>query len=140
VTINGEIASELRINSWIAAYLGVPVYAVSGDAGLCRWMKQQHPATEVVPTNEGHGDGAACRHPAVVAREIKEAVARAMAQPRENFLIRLPESFTVTISYKEHKNATGFSFYPGAQKIDANTISFTHTDYFEVLRFMHFCL
>ena len=38
LTINGETAPELLINSLTAAYMGVPVRFVSGDEALCRWM------------------------------------------------------------------------------------------------------
>ena len=39
VKINGVIASELMINSLTAAYIGVPVFCVCGDKGLCDWIQ-----------------------------------------------------------------------------------------------------
>lgn len=39
VKINGEIAGEAYINSLTAAYIGVPTLLVTGDRGVCQFMK-----------------------------------------------------------------------------------------------------
>ena len=57
VTINGVVASELMINSLTAAYIGVPVYCVCGDKGLCDWIQSVNPNIEVVAVSEGTGNG-----------------------------------------------------------------------------------
>lgn len=57
VKINGELCPELMLNSLTAAYLGVPIYALTGDKGLCDWMKARCPGTTVIPVSEGVGAG-----------------------------------------------------------------------------------
>ena len=73
VLINGEPASELMINSITAATLGVPVLLVTGDQGLCHWMKQQNPNVETVPVSRGVGRGSISIHPDKAIRLIQEA-------------------------------------------------------------------
>lgn len=140
VTINGELASELMINCLIAAYEGVPVYALSGDKGLCDWMQSRSPNTAVVATNEGIGAAAICLHPDVAVDRIREAVCEAVKQAPETCLFPLPDHFDVEICYREHHRAFSKSFYPGMRRVDERTLRFQSKDWFEVLRMMHFCL
>ena len=72
VTINGEKASELMINAMTAAYYKVPVLCVTGDKGLCDYMKKVNPNVETVPVNEGWGNGVISIHPDVAVRRIRE--------------------------------------------------------------------
>jgi D-amino peptidase len=141
VLINGELASELMMNCLTASYEGVPVYAVAGDAGLCRWINGVNPRIITVPTNEGVGSGALTIHPDVAVRSIREAVKTALLErTREECMFPMPEKFDVEINFKEHFRARGGSFYPGAVQKDARTVAFSSDDYFEVLRFIHFVL
>ncbi len=140
LTINGEIASELMLNSLTAASLGVPVYAVSGDKQLCEWMKSKSPNTATIPVNEGSGGAVRSVHPTEAVRMIREAVADAVQKPREDFLFPMPEHFEVVIRHKDHQKTTRSSYYPGMQQVDAHTLKFEHDDWYEVLRMMHFCL
>lgn len=55
ITVNGEIASELMLNAMTAALEGVPVFALTGDEGICRWMQRVSPGTAVVPVSRGVG-------------------------------------------------------------------------------------
>ena len=52
----------------------------------------------------------------------------------------MPDSFMLEASYKAHPRAYRNSFYPGAFLRDANTVVFESDDFYEILRFMHFCL
>lgn len=140
VTINGELASELLINSLIASHEGVPVYAVTGDQGLCEWMKQRSPHTAVVPVNQGMGGAVRSLHPDDALERIREAVKEAVKQPREACIFPMPDHFTVRICYREHTKAKRNSHYPGARLFDDRTVEYEHNDFYEVLRMMHFCL
>lgn len=140
VHINGELASEMLINSLIAAWLRVPVYAVSGDQGICDWMKQRSPNTAVIPVNQGVGGAVKALHPEEALRQIRQKVSQALTQPREACLFPLPERFQVDICYQKHQRARHNSFYPGMQGLDARTLRYEHADFEEVLRMFHFCL
>ncbi len=140
VKINGQLASELMINSLIAAMLKVPVLLVTGDKALCDWITSVNPNILTVPVNEGTGRGAASIHPNVAVRRIKEAAQRAMKLDASLCMFPMPEHFIVEICYKEHAAAFSNSFYPGCVQVDARTVRFEADDYMEVLRFFHFCL
>lgn len=140
VTINGELASELHINCMIASWLGVPIRALSGDKGLCDWLKARLPRVPVVATNEGVGGSVRSLHPEEAVSRIREAVREGVQLPKEDCLFPLPERFIVKVCYREHKTAYRRGFYPGVTRVDERTIHFEHDDYYEVLRMMHFCL
>ncbi len=138
VRINGEIASELMISAMIASYLGVPLLMATGDQMLCDWLKTKMPGIEAVAVSRGAGGGTASPHPAVAARMIREAAARAVKAPKR--LYPMPDHFSVEIGYLKHQKARRFAFYPGARESGMRSIAFEHDDFYEVLRFFHFCL
>lgn len=140
VRINGEDASELMINSLTAAYLGVPVYCVTGDKALCEWMQSVSPNTLTVPVSEGQGNGSVSIHPRLAVERIRETVAQAVARDRASCLFPLPERFEVEICFKEHYLARGGSWYPGARQTGARTVAFEAEDYLDVLKFFYFVL
>ncbi len=140
LTINGEPASELMLNALTAASLGVPVFAVTGDRQLCDWMKTKNPNTLTVAVNQGTGGAVQSAHPTEAVRMIRETVSKAVQLPREDCLFPLPERFEVLIRHKEHQKTTRGSHYPGMQQADPHTLKYQHTDWFEVLRMLHFCL
>ncbi len=140
VRINGELASELMINSLIAAYHGVPVIAVTGDKGLCDWMHGKVPGTQVVPVNEGIGAATRSIHPELAVERIGAAVRQGLKQSKESCMFPMPDHHEVEICYREHSQAKRCSFYPGIERVDDRTLRFRHKDYYEVLRMMHFCM
>ena len=141
VTINGEKASELMINALTAAYYGVPVLCVTGDKGLCDYMKKVNPNVETVPVNEGWGNGVISIHPDLAVRRIREAVQRAVEKAdKKACLFPLPEHFVVEICYKLHQRAHSCSYYPGVTQIDERTVRFECDDYMDVLKYFKFIL
>ena len=140
VLINGEPASELMINSITAATLGVPVLLVTGDQGLCHWMKQQNPNVETVPVSRGVGRGSISIHPDKAIRLIQEAAGRALARSGEECMFPLPPYFQVEIAFREHARAKQGSHYPGCAQIAPTKVAFESDDWAEVLKFFDFVL
>ena len=56
VRINGALASEFLINAYIAAYVGVPVLLLAGDAALCATAAAVNPNIRTVAVSEGRGN------------------------------------------------------------------------------------
>lgn len=139
VRLNGELCSELYMNSLLAARLGVPVYAVSGDKGLCDWMREKSPNAAVIPVNEGMGRAVKAIHPDEAVALIEKEVARALSQPREACLFPQAESYTMELRFKDHSQARRAAFYPGASLVNDTTISYTHKDFYDVMRMLMFC-
>lgn len=140
VLINGEPASEFRINAYIAAYLGVPVVFLSGDATVCAEAKKLIPAITTVVAKDGIGSAVISRHPEVVCDEIKAAVQTALSGDISACKLDLPPYFEVEATYSDWTVAQRYAYYPDVERIDNKTIRFASHDFYEVLRFMHFCL
>jgi len=140
ITVNGEIASELMLNAMTAALEGVPVFALTGDEGICRWMQRVSPGTAVVPVSRGVGAASLSLHPMEAVRRIRETVQEAVTYKKEDCLFPLPDRFHVKITFKDHALAFSRSFYPGVTTDGAHTLVFDSTDYRDVLRMMHFVL
>lgn len=136
VRINGMIAPELMINSLTAAYLGVPVRMVTGDKGLCEWMKAINPNVETVAVSEGRGRGSISIHPQKALRLIREAACRAMKKDAKDCMFPLPERFKVEISFKDHFRAKSGASYPGVRQTGPAEVIFEADDYMDVLRML----
>ena len=134
------IASELMMNSLTAAYIGVPVYCVCGDKGLCDWIQSINPNIETVPVSEGTGNGSVSIHPDVAVRRIKDTVAKAVQKNAKDCMFPLPEHFHVEINFREHYRAYDGGFYPGAVQVDEKTVAFDSDDWMDCLKFFHWVL
>ena len=140
VKINGEITSELMLNSMIASYVGVPVYMVTGDKGLCEWMKSRCPGTTVVPVSEGFGAGSVSMHPAAAVKAIRENAEKAVRAKKEDCMFPLPEHFNVEICFKKHMKASGAKWYPGCRQTGVFTVEYDADDLMDVLKFIYWVL
>ena len=140
VKINGQLASELLINSLFAATLDVPILMVTGDKALCEWVKSVNPNILTVPVSEGIGRASISIHPAEAVERIRETAERAMAIDPALCRFPLPDFFTVEICYREHGAALNSRWYPGCVQVDERTVRFETKDYIEALRFFYFCL
>lgn len=140
VRINGQIASELMMNSLTAAYIGVPVYCVCGDKGLCEWIKSVNPNIETVPVSEGTGNASLSIHPDLAVQRIRETVEKAVQKDGASCMFPLPEHFHVEINFREHYRAYDGGFYPGASQVDEKTVAYDADDWMDVLKFFHWVL
>ncbi len=140
VKINGEICSELMMNCLTASYVGVPVYCVCGDRGLCEWIQSVNANISVVPVSEGMGNGSISIHPDLAVRRIRETVAEAVKKNPADCMYPLPGHFHVEVSFKKHHDAYSASFYPGCTQSSVATVEFDADDYMDVLKFFHWVL
>ena len=140
VKINGQIAAELMINSLTAAYVGVPVFCVCGDRGLCEWIQSVNPNIETVAVSEGTGNGSLSIHPDLAVKRIRAAVEKAVQKDAKDCMFPLPEHFHVEINFREHYRAYDGGFYPGAVQVDEKTVAYDSDDWLDVLKFFHWVL
>lgn len=140
VKVNGEVMSELMMNSLTAAMFSVPVLMVTGDRMLCDWFHTKVPGAVKVPVSEGVGNGSISIHPDRAVNLIREAAQKAVELDRKACLYPMPERFEVEICYRQHQDARGASWYPVMRQIDDRTVTFTSDDWMDVLRMFHFCL
>jgi len=140
VRINGVIAPELMINSLTAAYMGVPVRLVTGDKGVCDWMKRMNPNVETVAVSEGRGGGSISIHPNKALRLIREAAERAMRKDAKDCMFPLPDHFRVEIDFKKHPSARSAAAYPGVKQTGPYSVAYEADDYMDVLKMLDFVL
>ena len=136
VKINGTIAPELMINSLTAAHFGVPVRLVTGDKGLCDWMKAINPNVETVAVNEGRGRGCISIHPDLALKRIREAAKRAMLKPAEDCMFPVPDAYEIEICFKEHAKARNALRFPGVEQIAPTVIRYETDDWMMALKMM----
>lgn len=123
IKVNGELASEFLLNSYIAAEYGVPVVFISGDKMICSEAKKFNPGIETVAVSEGVGGATVSINPDYACELIKEGVKKSLSGISQCG-IEIPESFDVEISYKQHMEVRKASHYPGAAQISPHVISF----------------
>ena len=140
VLLNGEICSELMINCLTAAYVGVPVACVTGDRGLCDWIRTVLPGVTTVPVIEGVGSGSISIHPDLAVKRIREGVRAALAGDVSGNLYPLPAHFRMELRFREHSRARGAQYYPGCRQQDAYTAVYEADDWMDVLKFMHWVM
>lgn len=136
VRVNGERMSEFHLYSRMAAQLGVPTVAVSGDAELCALVRAADGRTQTVATGAGRGRSILARHPAAVVREIRSMVATGLPQ---RFHPEPPQGpFHLQVHYRDQRLAYRGGFYPGARQVDARLVELTVHDWVDVLRALLF--
>lgn len=140
IKINGKLASEFLIHSYIAAYLGVPVAFLSGDLGICEEVKSINEHITTVSVKEGKGHSTINIHPELALERISQGVKESLSKDLSLGMIDLPETFKVEIRYKDHKEAFKKTNYPGIIKKDGYTLDYNSDDYMEVLKMMKFLI
>lgn len=143
IRINGIQASEMVINTFVAAYYDVPVLMITGDLGVCEAAKRLNPHIYTVPVLRGRGNGTLSIHPAEAVRRIRQTAEQAVREGIEHperFQVDLPNTFDVEVEYVKHNQARRASFYPGVTQIGPRTVRFSSDAYYDVLRFFMFCL
>ena len=141
ITLNGEPCSEFLINAYMAAYRGIPIVFLAGDEALCQSAKKLIPGITTVTAKTGFGSAVISRHPEVVREEIFKGIRDALKRDDlSDCCLHLPAHFEMVVEYGDWNTAHKYSFYPGATYVDAKTVKFESDDYYEVMRFMHFCV
>lgn len=137
--INGKPIAEFDMNTFVAAYYGVPVVFLSGDVKLCEHAKELVPAIGTVGVKDGLGEATFNMSCTKACKLIEEGVKKALANPAA-CKIQSPDSFTMEINFKELADAYRASFYPGAEKLDSRTVRFTGKDIQEMMAARMFML
>ena len=140
IRVNGQIASEFLIYSYMAAYYGVPSVLLTGDKTLCEQSQPLHPKLLTVAVKDdfgGHSQGLSAK---LACKKIREAAEAACKQELSGAKIALPDHFAVQITFKDHCKAVRSSYYPGAQLVNPTTIAFESDDWYEVCRMLMFVI
>ena len=140
IKINGVIASEFTLYSYACALEGVPTVFLSGDKMLCDDFKNLHPKLITCPVKDGIGSMTMNYSPQDTLQSIKQLSEKALKQDLKSALIKLPASFKVEFSFKEHTHAEKVSHFPGVKRESDTVITFKSDNFYEVLRTVRWIL
>lgn len=140
IKINGELAGEMHIFLYAAAYLGIPTVLVSGDNEICRKAKKMNNNIFTIGTKEGKGNAISTIHPELAQELIEERAEKALKEDLNKYKIELPKHFEIEVSYAKHFDALNSSYYPGVMQTAPHAVKYESDDYYEILRFLFFTI
>ena len=138
--INDNIASEFLLNSYTAAYYGVPVIAISGDVSLCQEAKKWIPSIITIPVKDGIGTASISMAECDVLSLIRERINGMDTKIIKECKLSLPESFDIELKFTRYHYAYQASFYPGVILKDDYTIQYYTDNYYEFLKMFMFVM
>ena len=133
VRINGETASEGRMNALLAAEYGVPVALVTGDDLTCADAATYAPtAVGVAVKTCVDRYSALCLPPAVSAQRITEGARR--AAERTHSPAGTSAQYTYEVGFDATHLAALATYVPGVEAVDPRTVRFTLPTMYEAIR------
>ena len=140
LSINGEPLSEFLSDAYTAAYLGLPVPFVSGDAKVCADAERHIPGVVTMPVETGFGGSTVSIHPEEAVEGIERGVQRILSGEWRACMAKLPETLEMEMRFNTHQQAFFNSFYPGIRQTDDKTLRYTAKDWWDMLIMVHFVL
>ncbi len=138
VTLNGKKMPEAGINAFIAGNYGVPVALVSGDKAICEQVKELFGVVETVAVKEGIGNAARMLHPKKAQELIKNKTTEALNRLSDFKPFTFTPPYTMAITFRNEERAEIAAWLPGAKRETSTTVSFTSSDWMDVMRFFMF--
>lgn len=134
VRINGEIGSEGRLNSYVAAEYGVPVILVTGDDRTCADAAGYAATAPAVAVKDCVSRYAAvCRPPAVTSASIRQAAAQGarLAARQEPASAR---DFLVQVEVDAAQLAQAAAIVPGVRRVGDRTVEYVARSAYDMIR------
>jgi len=138
VFINGKNMPEAGINGAAAGYYGVPVVMVAGDSAIVKQARDIFGDIEGVAVKESIGTAAKMLHPNKAQQLIRQKTKEALSNLSRYKPLKLQTPITMEIVYKDEIDAYRASWFPGAKKTGERSVSYTHEDFLEILKFFMF--
>lgn len=138
VLINGKKMPEAGINGAIAGFFGVPVIMVAGDTAVVKQCKDIFGEIEGVAVKEGIGKAAKMMHPTKAQQMIKQKATEALTNLKKYNPLKIQSPVTMEILFKDEENAERASWFPGAKRTGERSVSYSHDDLMEILKFFMF--
>lgn len=145
VRVNGEGASEGRMNALLAAELGVPLVLVTGDDLTCRDAEQYAPtAVGVAVKTCVDRYSAICLPPTVSAARIRDGARRSLTTPADASTSRTavatatgadgPDAYTYEVTFDVTQLASLVTAIPGVEQTGERRVQFTLSTMYEAIR------
>ena len=134
VRVNGEPASEGRLNALVAAEYGVPVVLVTGDDLACADAAGYAPGARTVAVKDCVSRYTAlCRPPAVTAAAIRSAAADAVKLAGRQEPVR-GGPFEVEVDVDAAQLAMAAAIVPTVEQTGTRTVAYTSPTAREMIR------
>jgi len=134
VRVNGEHASEGRLNSLVAAEYGVPVVLITGDDRACADAAGYAPDAPAVAVKECVSRYAAiCLPPAVSAAAIRSAAAASVLLAGRRPPQRAGE-FRAQIEVDAEQLAQAAAIVPGVRRAAGRTVEYEAASAYDLIR------
>jgi D-amino peptidase len=134
VRVNGESASEGRLNAYVAAEYGVPVVLVTGDDRTCADAATYAPDAEKVAVKDCVSRYAAfCRPQAVTAAAIRSAAGRAVKLAGRQPAAPAAE-FRVEVDVDATHLAQAAAMVPGVSRTSACSVAYQSPTALQMIR------
>ena len=134
VIINGKKVPEAGLNGLIAGHFGVPVVLVSGDQAIARQAKELFGDIETAVVKEAIATAAIMLHPSKARDLIKEKTTAALKRLKEFKPLKFNPPYTLEVAFADESDAQKATWIPGAVRKDEHTVSFTTSDFMEMLK------
>jgi D-amino peptidase len=137
VALNGTAMPEAGISAAIAGEFGVPIVFVSGDQVITRETKRLLGNLETATVKEAIGfSSAIMMHPELAQRMIREGMKRGIERRGQMKPYRLTHPVKLQLTFKDLIDAEHTAFFPGVERMNGTTVTYTVRDMVEAQRFM----
>ncbi|GAA2450664.1 M55 family metallopeptidase [Streptomyces macrosporus] len=134
VWLDGERASEGRLNTAVVAEFGVPVILVTGDDLTCEDARDYAPSALGVAVKDHVSRYAAvCRTPARTAADIRAAAEKAVALAVRHEPVR-PRPHTIEIEFDAEHLVGAATVVPGVERTGERRVAYTSPSMYEGIR------
>ena len=133
VELNGEPASEARLNAVLAGRTNIPVGVVSGDDVICEEAEKLFPGVKTAVVKYAIDNfSARCVSPSVAGERIREAARLALVERETLQPHRVDPPYTARVTLREPAQASAAAMVPGVVREGLSTVAFTSDDFREV--------
>lgn len=135
IRLNGEPASETRINAAVAGHFDVPVLLATGDEAYAAHARGLLGDVPTVATKSAYTDY--CVRTITPARSralIRAAAERAVLDLRRRSPYRVAGPVTIDMAFKQRAPAQVLSMWPGVEQVSATVVRFVARDMEEASR------
>jgi D-amino peptidase len=135
VRVNGEPASEGKLNSLVAAEYGVPVILVTGDDVTCADAATYAPQAAAVAVKDWVSRySAVCRPPAVTAAAIRSAAKGTVELAVRREPVRAAGGFRVEVDVDAAQLAQAAAIVPTVDRTGERSVAYTSATAWDMIR------
>jgi len=135
VILNGVRLPEAGWNAAIAGYFDVPVVFLSGDAAICKQIREIVGTVETVAVKEGLGKAASMVHPAKAQEMIQRGVAAALRNLKAYKPYKPSPPYKLEIVFTDENLAQRASWVPGAVRTGERSVAFASSDLMDIIKY-----